>query len=140
MNKRSVAELQKLADHYGVDLQMFKGEKNDVRGVTAPPNHIFINNSLKEARHVFFHELGHVFCFKNGVYPEYHSVPKTRQDAKLFKQTAYEAECYVDLWARDEMLKWYPDLEYEFGYYGVPESKELLMDYIEEQLKDLLIK
>lgn len=64
----------------------------------------------------FFHELGHLHCKKRGIWKIYHSCKPSsdmsKSEKQKFKRTCLRAEYWVDRWAKKEMKKYYPDLEY----------------------------
>lgn len=66
-----------------------------------------------------FHELGHVHCVRNNLWPAYHYKSKkimTQKDIKAFRLTAHRAECWVDKWGKKEMKKVMPHLKYNMTY------------------------
>lgn len=99
--------------------------------------HLLYSPRVKNLLSVFFHELGHSFCYRNGIYPLYHNFKvRHRKGEPYWSQrelrgkinTGFKAECFVDRWARDEMDKHFPDLIYCAGYLNQPDAKEWLYE------------
>ncbi len=77
-------------------------------------NLIEIDNSPDELFKVraLFHELGHIYCYRNKIFSKYHR-GGSNQAVRL---TGLKAERYVDRWAAVEMKKFFPLLEYDYSY------------------------
>lgn len=73
-----------------------------------------------EQMSIFFHELGHIFCYDNGLWKNYHleKYPgdMTLEEKLLCYNTALKAERWIDRWAKKEMKKHYPDLTFVLSY------------------------
>ena len=103
-------ELKTIANYYGVKIK-FTRHPDAVSPMSADGEVIHIalgDKSLKGIGRDFiinsmFHELGHVYCYRNGLFVEYHNVNNT-YDAII--RTALKAERYVDRWAGVEVLKY----------------------------------
>lgn len=107
--------------------------------------HIKLSNLKKyDYLSTFFHELGHVYCHKFNKWTAYHRVnlsgsPKSQVKAlRTFIRVAYRAEVWVDLWGCNELKKWFPELPYSFGYYGVEQSKQWFEDNYLKQFRKML--
>ena len=115
-------DLRALAKEYGCTIT-FYSKKQEVRGSVAFPNGIIFNTyklkKKEEAYTIFFHELGHIHCYKHRIWPSYHYLHTekiTNELIRKFKMTAYKAECWVDNWGRQEMKKRFPKLQYWSAY------------------------
>lgn len=86
-----------------------------------------------------FHEIGHIHCFRNGIFPAYHYTGMlTLEIAKEFKKTAFKAECWVDKWAKKEMEKKLPLSVYEISYdLKTKKGKEFLDKYYQAWYKKI---
>lgn len=86
---------------------------------------IQIHEDQKDLLTVFFHELGHSYCFRNHIWLAIHRGASYRGRTKYFTsevarkkiKTGLKAERYVENWADQEMRKWFPNLRYEYAYY-----------------------
>ena len=65
---------------------------------------------------VLFHELGHLFCYKNGIWKSYHTIPKTIQQKRRLVATGLKAERWIDDWAEKEVKKYIPDFVFYKSY------------------------
>lgn len=66
----------------------------------------------------FFHELGHIHCYRNNLWMNFHFI---HADAKKKKvdtsvRIALKAERWVDRWAAKEMKKYFPNIKYHWPY------------------------
>lgn len=72
---------------------------------------------------VFFHELGHAFCYNEKKYEAFHNKDKpevmSTDCLKKLTRTALKAERYVDKIAAKMLKKYYPNLEYNISYHGI---------------------
>ncbi len=98
------------------------------------------NNSPTDMLSIFFHEVGHVYCFDNNLWISYHN-PKnyydyTDREKQLIFKTAIRAEKWIDKWAEKEMKKHFPDIK----YYGVYNDKDVVKSFREDLKKELCIK
>ncbi len=50
------------------------------------------------------HELGHAYCYKNGIWKKYHRERSTKVDIK----TALKAEVWVEKWAENKFKEMFP--------------------------------
>lgn len=89
--------------------------------------HINKNNSKKQMAMTVFHELGHVYCIRNGVWKEFHN--KTKYPYKK----AFIAENWIEKWAKK---KWDSDgMRKLFGQYQFFYSKKdrkAILDWIKK--------
>lgn len=95
---------------------------------------IMQENPAYDLLSVFFHEWGHAYCHKNGIWEAYHQ-PGVVKKGKLYLstdllkkviKTAYKAECWIDKFAKKEMLRWFPNLPFNSGYLNDREAKRWL--------------
>ena len=84
-----------------------------------------------------FHEIGHIYCWENNIYPYYHQ----KYSLKYFKRhyrkvyrnirlTGFKAEKYVDNWAAQQMKKHYPRCKYPYAYRTEEDRKWLWENYL----------
>lgn len=63
------------------------------------------------ALQVLFHEIGHIHCYRNQIFPAYHSKVQRQNRAQRLAlvRTALRAERWVDAWGEREYRLWFPD-------------------------------
>jgi hypothetical protein len=70
----------------------------------------------------FFHELGHIYCWNNGLWKSFHINKAMSELTPIEKQkytrVALKAERWVDGWARKEMKKHFPNIKYVDSYFS----------------------
>lgn len=90
---------------------------------------------------IFYHELGHHYCFLNKKFWVYHN-PRLRETraniAKLMKVALF-AELYVDRWGRNRFKEAFPTLAYKLAYTDVADRK-YLQDHLRSEYKESLQK
>lgn len=67
------------------------------------------NFDFYEKAFLLFHELGHIYCYNNNIWKNYHfnySIPLTRQKKDLVLKLGLKAERWVDKWAMKEIKKY----------------------------------
>ena len=78
---------------------------------------------------ILFHELGHHYCYKNGLWKIYHSTHAlNEQDANRYKRTALKAEKWVDDWGEKECKKLFKNVNYYKPYhqkYGIEYLRQI---------------
>jgi hypothetical protein len=118
--------VQQLAHEYKVKL--IYSEEWKASGVFLLPNTICIHPKTKDIIETFFHELGHVHCYRNKIFPAYHKYKNKKYTRQAILSTAFRAENYVDRWAEAECKTWFPEYEWH-GSYRTEASRKWLMDY-----------
>jgi hypothetical protein len=127
------------ARYYDVDVYFYTEKDIKSRGgfyrpFGAKPG-IYINMDSEKWLDIFFHELGHNHCHKNGIWKSYHTRGRRSKCGLLFypaaiaraaMRTGYRAECWIDRWAQKEMQRWFPGMSYQNGYEGKPDTKKWL--------------
>ncbi len=80
-------------------------------------------NILRSSRTVIntiFHELGHHYCYVNGIYNGYHIKKSdkywTRKEKIKYIQQAYKAEKWVENWAEVEQKKYFPKVKFDNNF------------------------
>ena len=88
------------------------------------------NDELKAQ--VLFHELGHIWCYKRGIWKNYHQkyVPTTQEEKRKIIATGLKAERWVDRWAAERMTEYYPDHDYRWGYLDTENIKNYRNFYL----------
>lgn len=102
-----------------------------------------IEVSMKQTPRQFictiFHELGHIHCYRNNIYPAYHHekcIKKlTKKEKHAVMLTAWKAERYVDAWGRKEMQKHFPGMKYESNYMDEIDKNWLHEHYLKPHYK-----
>lgn len=64
--------------------------------------------SFKTKVQLLFHELGHIHCYKNGIWRSYHfnrDKPLTEDQKRLVIRTGLKAERWIDKWASERMME-----------------------------------
>lgn len=124
-------KLKQIAEEYNVCCE-FKSMSNVLGLAYGPLGKIEINEraSIRVIVSTFFHELGHVYCFRNNIYKIYNGdSPKTQRDKRIFRMTAYKAELWVDNWAEKETKRHFPEIHFHRGYGLNPEwEKQWIRD------------
>ena len=91
---------------------------------------INLNQSANSMLSTFFHEIGHVHCWKNSLWSSYHIKKSISQLTKIEKEkyirTALKAERWVDKWAKKEMAKHFDKVKYKPGYSTKEEGDQFL--------------
>ena len=99
---------------------------------------ILSNQDSEKIISVFFHELGHIYCFNNSLWTSYHNnkliSEMTDRDKKLVVRTAVRAERWVDKWATKEMAKHFPKMNY-YTNYNDAEVIQSFKESIKEELE-----
>jgi hypothetical protein len=120
MNKRTEQKVRDLARQYGARVYFFKNDRPYTGCVNLETQAISIDGNVKKENEIFsalFHEIGHLYCIRNNKWPSYHNNNCTNNDeVRKFRLTAYRAESWVDTWAKKEMRKLMPHLEYIEAY------------------------
>lgn len=121
MNHRIKA--REITKYYGVKLRYFCDYRaNAMYGLAhLEKSSIRLNSAIDASEASFFsalfHEIGHIHCYKNNIWPVYHKRKiDTAALLRAFKLTAYKAECWIDKWAEKEMKKHLPSLNYVVSY------------------------
>lgn len=99
---------------------------------------IFLNTGLKNNKKrmicVLFHELGHIYCYKNKIWDSYHYNKRiselTSKEKRLVILTGLKAERWVERWAEKEVKKYFPRIKYPFGYYQDEKAKYYIKNYL----------
>lgn len=113
-----IKECRKLAAKYGVKVY-FKPLSGPISGCCDCENEIIkINSSCKlrqDILSVFFHELGHVICYRKGIWSKYHI---DTGDREQMMKSALKAERWVDRFAEHELYKYDKRIRYLAAYDG----------------------
>lgn len=95
-------------------------------------SYIKIQKSAPAPLDCFLHELGHVYCLENRIFPEYHctqlkkgrfDTPYNRRVIKGWLKWAWKAECFVDSVAGGVKKLFFPNFPYK-AYYTKDYEKE----------------
>lgn len=144
MNKKQIlTKLKKIETHYKPLFNRiyyskythktgYSGQYNvDTRNIK-----IALVNDERDLIQTYFHELGHGYCIKNGLWKSYHkSTLNNTQEVDLYIRTALKAERWVDKWAEKEMKKHFPDLKYK-PYYMEDRFVKWFRDNILNEMKE----
>ncbi len=93
-------------------------------------NYDKLYDNEKRKLQVLFHELGHIYCYRNKIWKSYHTRPRTRQQKRKLIATGLKAERWIDNWAEKEIRKYIPGFIFVKGY----NNKEKVKYYREEYL------
>lgn len=80
------------------------------------------NYDFKKRIHVLFHELGHIYCYENRIWPFYHYYKKDEFNRKKYIQTGLKAERWVENWATKEAKKHFPRFKFKSEAYRSEKS------------------
>lgn len=104
--------LQELAKLYNVKLVIEPQENNPyASGVCVLEKQsvvVYDSNDYHDMVCTLLHEIGHIHCLRNGLFPEYHN-PRSWKTPHKLKSTAWWAENYTDCWAETEFNRIFPD-------------------------------
>ena len=110
MNKLLKKSLIKIAHSYGVKCRFRKDTQ--ISYVDVFTNTIVIAGSVLRPSD-FFHELGHMLDYRNGLYAGYYKAYPTK---KYLRRFAVQAEMHTDLTGNELMKKYYPKMKYVYTY------------------------
>lgn len=103
------------------------------------------NKTKRQYISTFFHELGHIYCHDNDIFPVYHNKKFDKYGwqnleklKKAYKLTAWKAEKFVDSWAEKEMKKYYPKMKFIPGYGNESYCKKYLYNFLDEVFSPFL--
>lgn len=129
MNKRDFDKaVERVKREYGVKNVDFKDFGRISASVhlgecTYTKGYITLNEKLKKdyslAIKVLYHEVGHIYCYKNGIWKSYHNEDDnnlTKKQKELIRRTGLKAERWVDDWASKRIKEQYPRLRFFLGY------------------------
>jgi hypothetical protein len=139
ISKKSKNKAKQIASEYKVNIDFrIKKLSGTASCITST---ISINSNRNEEKFfsALFHEIGHIHCYRNRIWPAYHyNGILTWAIAKEFKRTAFRAECWVDRWAKKEMKKYFPMLKFDGSYdFKTKKGKDFLDEYYESFYKQL---
>lgn len=143
IKEKDKIKLRSIARQYKVRLYFNKEE--NLSGYFANKNGRVSIHLCKYARiKTFFHELGHLHCYRNKIYTTYHNcnniMPSMLSSCeyslwkKSFIATALRAERWVDNWGEKEMKKHFPKRKYEHSY-KEKDSAKWLKNYFKPYFK-----
>jgi hypothetical protein len=96
------------------------------------------NTDRRKLYSTLMHELAHIICFQQGIYPAYHirrSFRKMSQKDKIaLRRTALRAELYVDSMGERMFRTFFPNVQYDRGY-NSKESREFLRMYWQDEFQ-----
>ena len=132
--------------HYGLKKIIWVKDKNlkvtatcDYRAGIVKLNYYRINSRNRYT--TLFHELGHIYCYKQGLWKKYHidleEWKNTKKAIDGIVKTGFKAEKWVDMWGMNEMKKHYPRKKYH-AIYHVPNVKKYYHKYYINPLKECL--
>jgi len=105
---------KEICEKYGVKLSL--RIKNYAGTADYRKNVVSVNSDLTKDSFfsALFHEIGHIHCYRNKIWAAYHYDVETFTEELFneYKRTAFEAECWIDKWAEEEMKKCFPKLPY----------------------------
>lgn len=132
ISKQELRKIEKLYNIkiYSRNLKCCRGYANTWNGFIVISYNL--NKTRKDYLETIFHELGHLYCYKHKIYPDYHlSIRKTKPTLKEFRgkiKWALRAERYVDNWAEKELKQYDARFKYHKTYYE-SDAKSFLIDY-----------
>ena len=130
--------LEQLAYVYDVDVIFSK--KWNAEGVFLLPRTICISPLAEEPLETFFHELGHVRCYRKKIFPAYHRYKNKKYTRQAVLSTAFRAERYVDKWAEKECRSWFPNYKWVGCYKTEKERQSLLAYYDGDKFNEWFVK
>ncbi len=132
ISQEAKKNIKTIAKDYDITINFYQNRKGVSGTACVATSTIDINTiGVKKDAIIYrriFHEIGHIHCFRNGIWRAYHEVHNfskikiTPEIVRKFRAVAYKAECWVDEWGKKEMAKYFPALSYKIGY--KPKDKE----------------
>ena len=121
--------ISEIENEYDISIKFRKMDDGFNGRANFESNTIFINQLIFKDKswllQCIFHELGHFYCYRNGIYKSYHirkHIPDMTPEEKKAKiRVGIKAEKWVDKWAEIELKKWFPRLKYVHKY-SMPEN------------------
>jgi len=94
-------------------LMWSRGYARCVDNIVVIKNNLSYSMTLK----VILHEVGHIHCYRNKIYKNYHTFNSTDEYTSRLKYlTGLRAERYCDRFASHELKKWNYRMKYHFPY------------------------
>lgn len=130
LSEKEFREIRKLAKKYKVRIYWASNLERHPYGGAASRNKygnivLVLDSRLDRVLSVLFHEIGHVYCFRNKIWNSFHNYC----DKKLFCLTALKAERWVDKWGEQEFKRYYPDKSYWKSSYSSKEDIKWFREY-----------
>jgi len=118
VTKRRLSEMRAFLKDFNVKMKVVSyGEHScaDIENRTVEIE----RDSVETMWELLFHELCHIVCADEGIYPKYHSMSsaKTKEHKLAIRRTGLRAEVYVDKMAEKLYNSYFPTLpKYETNY------------------------
>lgn len=142
-------QIRKIADLYGAKVRFFNIREHGPSGYFRYDDQVLLIGRSKDKAEMlstFFHELGHYYCWENGIWPSYHRW-RFRKDLPIFNarelryivRTGLRTERWVDNWGKATMKLYYPELRYRTTYRSKESVKwynENFLDYYRWRLNE----
>lgn len=144
-----IKKLKKLEQHYKplfnriyYNVHSHKSSYSGQYNVSTKNITIALINDERDIIQTFFHELGHGYCIKNGLWKSYHiKYINNESERDKYIRTGLKAERWVDRWAEQEMKKYFPNLKYK-PYYSedvwVKWFKTTVLDYARQRVTNTI--
>ncbi|MEK6829045.1 MAG: ImmA/IrrE family metallo-endopeptidase [Nanoarchaeota archaeon] len=134
-----IKEAINIAHRFDVSVRFVKMDSKHFYGFSeARERKIFISDSIKKTEEILstiFHEIGHVYCYDNNIFPLYHKAQYknkfTINEKKGLWLTALRAERYVDEWAKKQMNNYFPEFKFKKTY-NDSDSKKFIKNHLKE--------
>lgn len=104
---KAIKKVEKLIKDYGYRVH-YRNLSSQVWGKCLNVEKLVVINKnipKKSQIHALCHELGHIYCYENHIWDDYHRNNNTR--------TALRAEVFVDKWGKKKFNEIFPN-----GYFG----------------------
>lgn len=127
ISKEMLSDAREFCKSFGVSIKFSK----DLSCANVIAKKLFIvvateDSTIRVFWSTVLHELCHIFCHKQHIFPMFHRRSTIVNLAKL-RQQAYRAETYVDRYAKELMKVYLPDIPYAAGYVR-EDDKQYLID------------
>lgn len=123
--KSTIKQIKDIADSYNVDLKFIRSGGSACTHNTLIEIDLSECNSLDTFLSLFFHELGHVYCYNKNLYEFYHKENDNRDKYSYMKKYGLRAERFVDRLGETLMKLYYPNNKFHKNY----DTQEDVKDY-----------
>lgn len=137
--------IREVREKVGIDFTYSFEELPYSADVDVREPHITFSKTSRKTKAQFIsdilHEVVHIWAYRNGYWKVYHSTKDIRymskKEKRIFLQTAWNAEVWVDEKAKEIMNRLYPNLKFDYGYLSSrPEDKVWFDKYYLEEVRE----
>lgn len=130
-NRETIRQVKDIADTYNVSINFIYSGGSACTHNTLIEIDLSECNSLDTFLSLFFHELGHVYCYNNNLYEFFHKENDGRNKYSYMKKYGLRAERFVDKIGEKLMKSYYPNNTF-YRNYDKPEDVKEYYKWCEE--------